>query len=361
MTVKIEREGWLQMFRQMRRPNGFLQSFFTIKPGGIYNGKKVAIDIQRFGEDVALVVKQGTGPRLNDADIFTTKEFEPPAYGEAVPFDVNDLLDRMAGTDPYTAAYQDYAGALLAYFMNGFGLIDDKIVRGVELQASQILQTGTLDLTDESGDTLYTLDFAPKATHFPTAGTAWDQAGSTKLADLESLAEVIRADGKLNPDLLIMGSAAMREFLKDEGVRNALDNRRMELGEIDPRMVDSGATLYGRIWIGAYAFQIWTYPDTYTDPQSGTPTKYVSDGNVIMLSSRTRLDRTSARVPLPLGPDPRVASLLPGRVSSREAGIDVTPNVYCTPNGKQIMGELESRTLLIPVQIDGFGTLDTGL
>lgn len=361
MAVQIEREGWLQVFRQSRRPNGFLQRLFTVKPGGIYNGTKVAIDVQRTGEAVAIVVKQGAGPRLNDADVFTTKEFEPPAYGEAVPFNVNDLLQRMAGVDPMTAAYQDYAGQLLAYFINSFGLIDDKIVRGVELQASQILQTGTLDLKDENGVTLYSLDFKPKATHFPTAGTAWDQAGSTKLDDLKALAKVIRADGKVNPDRLIMGDAALSEFLKDEEVQKALDNRRIDVGEIAPEMADSGATFYGHVWIGAYRFQIWTYPDTYTDPQTELPVEYVDEGNVIMLSTRTRLDRTSARVPLPLGPDPRVASLLPGRVSSRENGIDVTPNVYCTPNGKQIMGELESRTLLIPVQIDGFGCLDTGL
>ena len=54
-----------------------------------------------------------------------------------------------------------------------------------------------------------------------------------------------------------------------------------------------------------------------------------------------------------------MASIMPGRMVSSEEGFDVTPNLYCTPNGKQIMGELESRPLLVPVQIDGFGCLDT--
>lgn len=359
MAITINRVGWLQLFTQMRRPNAFLTRQFTVKPGGIYNGEKVAIDIQRFGEDVAIAIKKCTGPNLNDIDIFTTKEFTPPAYGEAFPLDACELLQRMAGVDPHTAAYQDYAAALMVKLAQGFMLINDKIVRAVELQASQILQTGILTLTDAAGATVYTLDFKPKATHFPTVSVDWDNASSTKMTDLQSLADVIRADGQVDPDQLIFGDKALREFLKDDVIQAVLDNRRIEIGEVRPEFRDSGATFYGYVWIGTYRFEIWAYPGTYKHPQTGTVTKYVATDKVIMKSSRTRLDLTAAKVPLPLGPDPRVEGLLPDRLSSPAEGFDVTPNLYATPNGKQIMGELESRPLLIPVQIDGFGCLDT--
>ena len=137
MSVSISREGWIALFTQMRSPNSFLSRMFTIKPGGVYNGNKVAIDIQRFGEDVAIAIRKCTGPNLNDFEDFTTKEFEPPSYGEAFPLDVCDLLNRMAGVDPYSAAGVDYASQMVAKMAQGFMLIDDKIKRAVELQASQ--------------------------------------------------------------------------------------------------------------------------------------------------------------------------------------------------------------------------------
>lgn len=359
MAVEIKREGWLQLFTQMRSPSGFLSRRFTIKPGAIYSGDKVAIDIQRFGEDVAIAIKKCTGPNLNDIDVFTTKEFTPPAYGEAFPLDVCELLNRMAGVDPFTAAYTDYAGQLVAKMAQGFMVIDDKIQRAVELQASQILQTGQLTLTNKTGDTVYELDFKPKATHFPTVAVAWSNAASaTPIDDLRALGNVIRSDGKVNPNRLTFGEKAFSDFMATAQVKEHLDNRRIEFGFVDPEMEDSGAVNQGRIWIGSYAYDMWTYPEEYKDPQTGNPVKYVADDKVIMDSTRTRFDMTSARVPLPLGPDPRVEGLLPGRMSSREGGFDVTPNVYPTPNGKQIMGELESRPLLVPVQIDGFGCLD---
>lgn len=362
MAVTVDKTAWVEMFTQARMPSGFLSRMFTIKNGGIFNGKKVAIDIQRTGEQVAVVVKHGTGVRLNDADVFETKEFTPPAYGEGVPFDVLDLLERQAGTNPYDAAYTQYAGDLLQYMIKGFALIDDKIKRAIEMQASQILQTGKLSLIDDAGNVLYDLDFSPKATHFPTAGTAWGVGGSDPLADLLALAKVIRSDGKVNPDRLLFGdSESLQEFLNDTKVQAALDSRRMDVIEIAPEMADSGATFYGHVWIGTYRFEIWAYPDTYEHIQTGAMTSYIDNNKVVMLSSRTRLDMACAKVPAPIAPDPRVSHLLPSRATSRSAGFDVTPNVYATPNGKQIVGELESRTLLIPVQIDGFGCLNTGV
>jgi len=359
MAISIERIGWLQMFTQMRRPSGFLQRQFSLKPGGVYKGNKVSLDIQRFGEDVAIAITKCTGPNLNDFDEFTTKEFKPPSYGEAFPLDVCELLDRMAGVDPFTAAGIDYAAQMVSKMARGFVLIQDKITRAVELQASQILQTGILTLTDDAGDTVYTLDFKPKSTHFPTAAIDWPDANYDPIADLQALANIIRADGSVDPNRLVFGEGAMSNFLNNAKVQAQLDNRRFEIGEITPEFVNSGATFYGHVWIGSYRFELWTYPATFKDPQTSVVTKYITDDKVIMTSSMTRLDITSAVVPLPLGPDPRVAGLLPGRLTSIEEGFDVTPNVYATPNGKQIWGELESRPLLIPVQIDGYGCLNT--
>ena len=360
MAVEILREGWIELFIQSRSPNMALSRLFTVKPGGIYRGSKVAIDIERFGEQVAIAIKRFTGPNLNDFDQFTTKEFEPPSYGEAFPLDVNDLINRMAGVDPFTDAYNSYASSLVFQINKGFTLVDDKISRAIELQASQILQTGILNLLNENGETVYEVNFQPKATHFPTVATAWsDTANADPIADMEALGDVIRADGKLDVNIAIMGKDSMRYFLQNQIVQAQLDNRRIEVGRIRPEFQNSGMKYWGMVHIGQYQIELWTYPDTYEDPQTGNPVNYVAPDSCILLSDQTRLDKASAMVPLPVAPDPRVAGFIPDRMSSREDGFDVTPNVYVTPNGKQLTGELESATLLIPVQIDGFGNLDT--
>jgi hypothetical protein len=360
MTVPIARLGWTQLYEQMRAPTSFLTRRFTVKPGGFSRSKKVAIDIQRYGEDVAVVIKQHTGPNLNDFKQLTTKEFTPPSYGEAVQLDIAELLNRSVGVNPYDAAGIEYGAQLTSTLMRGYMLINHKIERAVELQAAQILQTGQLSLTNAQGVIEYTLDFKPKATHFPTVGTAWTNAATcTPLDDIEALAEVIRNDGQVDPDRITFGEAAMSNFMNSAQVQAALDNRRIELGEINPSERDSGATYRGRMWIGSYVYELWTYNGRYKDPVSGNPTRYVDANKVIVDSSNTRFDMLSTEVPMPFGVDPRVAAYLPGRMSDRAQQYDVTPNVYVTQDNRQIFGELLCNKLLAPVGIDGFGCLDT--
>lgn len=359
MAIKELATGWMQLFIQRRMPTMFLQSFFTVKPGNIYNGAKVQIDVQRFGEQIAVVIKRGTGANLNDYTDYTNKEFEPPVYGEGFNARVEELVERMAGVDKYSSAYLEYGQKLVSELMLGYEVVDAKITRSVELQAAQILQTGKLDLLEREGGR-FLVDFFPKATHFPTVSVDWDNAASTKLADLEALAKVVRKDGKVNPNVLIFGEQAINDFVDDDAVQKRADIRRFDdMVRINPMLEASGATRYGSCVIGSYRFEMWTYPEYYEDPETGDLLPYVDADKVIMLSTNTRLDRTSARVPLPLGPDPRVASLMPGRLTNRSQNLDVTPNLYCSNDGKSITGDLESRTLLVPVQIDGFGALKT--
>ena len=310
MTIELSKTGWNQLFRQMRSPTGFLSRRFTVKPGGIYNGLKVAMDIERFGEDVAVSVQKCTGPNLNDISIFTTKEFTPPSYAEAFPVDACDLLNRMAGVDPFSAAAADYASQFVALMTKGFAVVDAKIQRAIELQSSQILQTGMLTLKDKGGATVYNLDFKAKASHFPTVATAWSAAGATPIDDIKALADLIRSDGKVNPNRITFGDGAWSSFLANQQVQDHFNNRRMELGVIDPAMEDSGAVLQGRTTIGSYVYDLWTYPEVYKDPETDAMLKYVDDDKVIIDSTNTRYDMTSARVPLLVAPDPRVSGLL---------------------------------------------------
>ena len=357
MASPIPRTGWMQAFDERRTPNKALTSFFKARPGSFYKGSKVKIDVRRDEENVAVVVVDRTGGRENTILTFTNKEFTPPVYDEVITFEFGELLNRMAGVDEYSAADIEYSAQLTAQMIEGMTIILNKITRAVELQASQILQTGQLSLTNASGTVLYDLDFKPKTSHFPTAGADWSGV-SNKLSDLESLMTVIRADSGINCATAIFGAAALNYFLDDSKVQDRLNNRRMEMGMVNPQLMDSGMTYYGSVWVGTYSVDIWAYPETYKHPQTGVATNYVGADNVILLSTRTELTLSAASVP-PALQDPRVASLLPGRLSNPAQGYDITPNVYSSPNGKVIHGELESRPLLIPTQIDGFGCLQT--
>jgi predicted lipoprotein with Yx(FWY)xxD motif len=337
----------------------FLSGFFRSPPENFHNTEMVELDVQRDGEDVAVVVQDlSAGGRLNESDAYTNKGFIPPIFQEEGAVSAYKLLHRAPGQNPF----QDpVAGAnALRQAFRIFRKLESKIRRAVELMASQVLQDGVLTLIDDAGVTLYTLDFQMKATHKATASTTWAADGSAgnPLQDLEDLAIVVRRDGKHQPNRLIFGKTAWQRAKRNAAFLAAFDKNVMNIASMQPQLRGQGATFQGWIWIGQYRFEMWTYDGFYKHPQTGTLTPYVHDEKVIMLSENARLDLTFGGIPMLVPPDQRVLPFLPPRISGADRGLDLTTNAWVTPNGQNLMVSAGTRPLTIPTAIDTFASLD---
>lgn len=333
----------------------FLSGLFQSPAKNFHTSEKVMIDIDRDEEEVAIVIQDlKAGPRQNESALYTAKEFKPPIFDEEGVITAFSQIERRAGADPFQEP--DYAANATEEAFSVFNKNAKKIRRAIEMMASQVLQSGTLTLRDKTGAALYTLDFKPKSTHFPTA-SAW---ATDPLAELATLAKVLRRDGKGTPYRLIFGEAAFTSFIGNTKVQAALDNRGMALGQVAPQVRGEGATFQGWIWIGHYRFEMWTYDGYYKDPSTGVMTPYVADNSVIMLSKNSRLDLTWGAIPLLRKPVAPALAFLPPRFSSSEGLLDLSVNAYFTPDGKRLMVGCGTRPLTIPTGIDTYGCLTTG-
>jgi hypothetical protein len=356
----------ISAYMQTAAPTNFFSGFFQSPAINFYNSEEIEIDIVRDDEDVSIAVQDlSTGYRYNSDDLYTNKAFKPPIHREAVALNSYDLLKRMPGQNPFQNP--EYRANVITRMFEGMNKIERKIRRSVELQASQVLQTGVVTLTDINGTALYTLDYKPKTTHFPTAGTSWASAtGSEKLDDISSLAEVIRNDGLEDPDQLIMGIDAFNNFVSDDEIQKRYDIRRIDLGTISPmQMRGQGGAYRGIVEIGNYRYDIWTYGGRYKDPQSGNKVQYMDPGKVIVRSSGGRLDATFGNIPN-IGKELGVQQTnllpeLPGRISNVQGGMDLFTNAWLSPDGEQLIGGVGARPLMIPTAIDTYGCLDTQL
>jgi hypothetical protein len=348
----------LEMYMEEATAPLFLSGFFKSPARNFHNSEKVEIDVLRDDEDVAIVIQDlSVGARHNESTVYTNKGFTPPIYDEQGAVHAYDLIKRSPGENPFEDP-QYNANAVREAFRI-FRKLERKIRRALELQASQVLQTGALTLKDQTGTALFSLDFDAKATHLITVGTPWANDGATgdPLADLGNAAEAVRRDGKKRPDRLIFGKQALRRFLANAKVKAALDNRRFVLGEIRPAQAsEDGASFRGLISVDHYEMEIWLYDGFYTDPQTGDHTPYVEDNNVIMLSSQGRLDLTFGRIPLIGARDPRAMPYLPS-IRSPERGLDLTTNAWITQDSKHLMVSAGTRPLTIPTAIDTFARL----
>lgn len=352
----------LRVYEQMAAPTRFLSGFFDSPPQNFHTTEQVEFDIIRSEEDIAIVIQDlSTGYRQNEANIYTNKNFTPPIYKEAVTLNAFKMINRRPGATPFEDPI--FRTNATMELMQGMTKIEAKIRRSQELQASQVLQTGQMDLVDANGTSLYTVDFKPKATHFPTVSVSWSSGSADISGDIISLADVIRADGLSNPDQLIMSQTSFENMLADPTILARLDNRRIEANEIATRPVNGeGATFQGVIAFGHYRYDIWTYSGRYKDPQTGNSVPFIEDDKVIIRSSGARMDATFGAIPNfanDLGARRRLLPELPTRLSLAGRGADLFTNVWMTPDGEQLMGGVGTRSMMIPTAIDTYGCLTT--
>jgi len=355
----------ISAYTQMASPLMFLSGLFQSPTQNFHSSEEVELDIIRTDEDISIVIQDlSTGYRMNSDDLYTNKSFKPPIHKEAIALNAFDLIKRAPGENPFQSP--DFRANVIARMFNGMVKVERKIRRAIELQASQILQTGVVTLADSDGTALYTLDFQPKAAHFPTTSNAWNGSGATILADLNSLANVIRNNGLTDADQLIMGEGSFEAAMQDDDFLARFDTRRVDLGTISPMQVrGNGGQYRGVVEIGNYRFDIWTYGGRYKSPETGSKVKYVADEKVIMRDSSGRLDATFGAIPnigaLVGGQNTSLLPELPGRISNDAGGMDLFTNVWMSLDGEQLFGGVGARPLMIPTAIDTYGCIDTDI
>lgn len=355
-TTKVMLRG----YQARRRPTMFLTGMFQAPAENFHTSEEVEIDIMRSEEDISIAITDlSTGARLNSEDDFTNKSFKPPIHKEKGPIPAHKLIQREFGQNPFESP--DFMANAIARGTRLVTKMGDKIARAMEQQSAQVLTTGTVTLIDDSGAAVYTIDYKPKVAHFPTAGVAWTSTSSTKLKDIEDLANVIRANGLEDPDMLIMGERSYELFISDPDVVEKINLRKGDIARLVPMdRMGNGGIFRGTVEIGNYSYEIWTYAGRYKHPQTGVSTKFIPDDKVVVRSSMGRLDATFGGIPT-IDKDTRVPAQLFTRLQDTTGVMDLQTKGWITDDGETLFVQAGTRPLMIPTAIDTFGCLDTGI
>jgi hypothetical protein len=339
---------------------GFLSSFFVSPPDAFTDADTISLDIVRSGEEIAPSIQDlSTGAVSIVEDKFTEKEVPFPVYALDSPVTINQLMKRQPGESAIVTEKVNWLGRLARILIPKFAKMTGMIRRSMELQAAQVLQTGTIVLTDENGKNTYLLNLNPKATHFPTVTTTWGAAGADPMKDIDALADVIRDDGQCDVVTLIFGKDAWDGFIKNSWVQENLKQDVLNLGALDPQIVGKGAKRMGFINSGSNRYDLYLYNGRYNPFGSTEVKKFLDDDHVIFLPATSDLDfrRYFGGIPTIIG-DPVSEELFGGQVQIGNE-YDFRPRIYSDVKRETWVGEIKSRPLHLPVSIDRFGCLTT--
>jgi hypothetical protein len=337
---------------------GFLSSFFKTPPDGFTDSEFMEYDITRSGMEVAPVVRNlSTGAVTIVEDTFTNKNVPFPVIALDSPVNIAKLMNRQPGESAYQDEKVNWLGRLSKILVRQFARMTRMVRYNIELQAAQVLQKGTLTLTDENGIATYELDFKPKASHFPEAAVSWDDEDADILADITALSDTIQADGFCDITTLIFGKKAWEAAYKNKEFREAVKKDNLGMGDLNPHLVSKGGKFMGYIHIGAYRYDLYLYNAIYTPWGTATPVHYVDPNKVIFLPDVDELDfrRIFGGIPnikIDAVFDPIFGGKIP--IASE---FDFRARVYFDEPKETYVGEIKSRPATIPVSIDRYGCL----
>jgi hypothetical protein len=359
-----KRTAFLRAYDEILMFIPFFSSFFRTTSEDIIDAESVEIEIRRGTRKIAPVISNiaQLGGKITKT-LYTRKEFIPPIVALTMDFAPGDLIEKAFGETQYQTAGRSYLSQLVIKIADKMSETERQIARNPEFQAAQIFQTGTMTLYDDNGEAAYTIDFLPKATHFPTVGTNWSDNASDPDADINALRKVIKKDSGVAIKNIIFGETALKNYIDHPDIQTKFDLRRVESGVFDPDEINPDADFLGDILIGNKRMAAWVYEGQYEDPSKASSDilEFVGTDKVILLPdpNGTNVDfrKTWCRVPTISGVDPRFADLIPSQMELADR--QVTNRVWVNDEADTLNVQVKTRPLCIPVSIDAFGCLDT--
>jgi hypothetical protein len=346
----------------------------------------VDIDIVRGNEKIAALIPRGAISRTLGDKQSDMQNGKMTAFSRKYPLSEESgnitgdmILNRIPGEQAF--ATMTRFNRMRYHALNIHLESIRRTVRMFEVLAWQSVTTGKQDAIIGTSNTDLQYDFRRNSTHTVTVGTSWSTITADALGDLDAMCKKIRANGRITPNMCVMGDTAIDNFIKNTAVQTLADNRRFELIDVTTnnpvppefnRFVEGGMIPRGRIKTPkGFTLWIFTMTDGY-DNSSGTFTKYLADDKVLIGSSKARCDRYFGPPEnLPIDSVSRAFYAeyfgfnqdAPPMPLVRSAGGVIDPNMfYCDAektDRKKVTIFTQSAPIFATTHTDAFGLIDT--
>lgn len=342
MTVSMfDSRTMLQAMEQMYPPASFLLDLF-FKEENFALTETVDIDIIKGNRKMAPLVRPISEAKVVERLGYQTNTIKPPYIKQKMKTTAQDLLTRPYGLNMYVAGGMSLVERAAKQLNSDLQYLEGLILRREEWMAAQVLDGGVVNLVGEGVN--QQVDFQMPNDNQADATVAWDQTTSDPITDLMELARTIQKASGITPNKIIMGFTAISNFLKHADVQKVFDNRRLELGMINPSLGKMTDYYVGVLRIPGLVADIYGYNESYID-DNGASQWMIPETKIIMGSDKARCSRQYAVI----------QDLKAGEANA----VRWFPKSWETedPSCRWLM--LQSAPLVCLHQADAFGTLET--
>lgn len=265
------------MIQEIVLPQSFFRDrYFPTNTGtDIFAADKVLVEYRDGDRKMAPFVVRRAGDIPIGRAGYEIHEFEPPYIAPSRLLTQDDLQKRGFGEALFSNSTP--AERARALQMQDLTDLSRRIQRREEWMAAQtMINNGCTaiayidnDTVGEPWDVFY-YDVTGSNPAIYTVSSKWDAAGGDFKADVEAMAGDLLDRGLPATDLVV-GTAVGQFIQSDEKLAKLLDNRRMEYGQLAPRLTNyPGVAWLGRLNFGGVDLDIYVVRETVVDEKGVT-------------------------------------------------------------------------------------------
>lgn len=261
--------------------------YFPTGAGDIFDADEVLIDYMDEGRKVAPYVVPRKGSVTVMRDGYETKSYAPPYIAPDMILTFDELKKRNFGEALFSGMSPEQRQNIM--IMADAEKLRTMIRRREEQMSSEVLQTSGCvmkHIADDTGkveerEIHYYSGSSNPATYTPDV--KWNASSGTPkiLQDLAAMVRSLTKRGLPATDFVCSPDVA-DTMLRDDDIYKMLDNRRFELGSIQPIALPDGVTQRMVLDVDGRMIRVLSYDETYTDPITGTDKPFIASGTGII-------------------------------------------------------------------------------
>lgn len=249
----------------------FKNRYFPTGAGDVFPTTEVLIEYKEGKRKLAPFVIPRKGGITMEREGYTASRYTPPYIAPQRPLTIDDLNKKGFGESLYSNMTPQQRQAQVL----GEDLADlsEMIDRREEWMCKELLTSGEVvmkhysdrygvGVPEEKVLRFYNENFDNEY----TVANTWDDANSTIYDDLDAMVAMLTRNGNPASDLC-MDAAAWKEFIKDSEIKEMLNNRRIEMGMINPVETPDGVAHMGQIIVRGKKLDIFVYDEMYEDEE----------------------------------------------------------------------------------------------
>ncbi|ARD49630.1 phage capsid protein [Sporosarcina sp. P33] len=274
----------LEAIETVGRPKTFLKDTFFAGEKTFVT-EEVLFDVKKGRRLMAPVVAPRVGGITVERDAFRTEKLLAPRVAPQRVMTLDDLMKR--GFGEQVNSRKTPAQRQLELTAQDLTELNDSISRREEWMAAQALFEGQVTLRGRVSDTNdryveQQVDYGFTNKVVLSGTSMWAGADSDIVGNIRSWRQRVIKSSGVAPDTLILGEDAVTAFLNDKNLQSLLDKRRINMMEIEPRLVNDAITFLGRL--PGLGVDVYAYDEWYLD-DDGTEKPYVPANAAVLAKS----------------------------------------------------------------------------